>query len=160
VPAYNQMGAKLAIESPESPPEIRRMGAAFQERRDLVVAGLNEIPGVTCHKPRGAFYVFPNIGGLCEGLGVLAAYDALPADVQAQTSPATLFQMFLLFRYHVAAMDRRSFGAIGAEGRHFLRISIATGIDDLKEAVARIGRAAEDQDGFSAFMKEAKPPWN
>jgi aspartate aminotransferase len=110
VPAYNQMGAKLGIESPESPPEIRKMGAAFQERRDLVVAGLNGIPGITCHEPKGAFYVFPNIGGLCERLGVLAAYDALPADVRRETSPATLFQMFLLFRYHVAVMDRRSFG--------------------------------------------------
>jgi aspartate aminotransferase len=160
VPAYNQMGAKLAIESPESPPEIRRMGAAFQARRDLVVAGLNDIPGVTCHEPKGAFYVFPNIGGLCEGLGVPAAYDALPAEVRRQTSPATLFQMFLLFRYHVAVMDRRSFGAIGAEGRHFLRISIATGLDDLKEAVTRIAAAAQDRNGFAAFMKEARPPWN
>ncbi|HEY4658338.1 MAG TPA: pyridoxal phosphate-dependent aminotransferase, partial [Gemmatimonadaceae bacterium] len=42
VPAYNQMGARLAITSPESPPEIRRMVAAFEERRDVVVKGLNE----------------------------------------------------------------------------------------------------------------------
>ncbi|MHC4767924.1 MAG: pyridoxal phosphate-dependent aminotransferase [Planctomycetota bacterium] len=160
VPAYNQMGAKLAIESPESGPVIRKMGAAFQERRDVVVDGLNAIPGVTCQKPTGAFYVFPNIGGLCEGLGALSAFETLPKDVQATTSPASLFQMFLLFRYHVAAMDRRSFGAIGAEGRHFLRLSIATGIDDLKEAVNRIAQAAKDTDGFAAFMKEAAPPWN
>jgi aspartate/methionine/tyrosine aminotransferase len=136
------------------------MGAAFQERRDVVVEGLNAIPGVTCQKPMGAFYVFPNIGGLCEGLGVGSAFEALPKQVQAATSPSSLFQMFLLFRYHVAAMDRRSFGAIGAQGRHFLRLSIATGIDDLKEAVNRIARAAKDKDGFAAFMKEAEPPWN
>ena len=160
VPAYNQMGAKLAIESPESGPAIRKMGAAFQERRDVVVEGLNAIPGVTCQKPMGAFYVFPNIGGLCEDLGVLAAFEALPEQVRAETSPASLFQMFLLFRYHVAMMDRRSFGALGAEGRHFLRISIATGIDDLKEAVGRIAKAAQDKDGFAKFMKEARPPWN
>ncbi|MHC4416094.1 MAG: pyridoxal phosphate-dependent aminotransferase [Planctomycetota bacterium] len=160
VPAYNQMGAKLGIESPESPPEIRRMVAAFQERRDVVVDGLNAIPGVSCHKPKGAFYVFPNIGGLCENLGALAAFEALPPQVRAETSPATLFQMFLLFRHHVAVMDRRSFGAIGAEGRHFLRISIATGIDDLREAVDRIAKAAKDTDGFAIFMQEAKPPWN
>jgi aspartate aminotransferase len=160
VSAYNQMGAKLAIESPESGPVIRKMGAAFQERRDVVVDGLNAIPGVTCQKPMGAFYVFPNIGGLCEGLGVGSAFETLPKQVQAATSPSSLFQMFLLFRYHVAAMDRRSFGAIGAEGRHFLRLSIATGIDDLKEAVNRIARAAKDKDGFAAFMKEAAPPWN
>ena len=160
VSAYNQMGAKLAIESPESGPVIRKMGAAFQERRDVVVDGLNAIPGVTCQKPMGAFYVFPNIGGLCEGLGVGSAFEALPKQVQAATSPSSLFQMFLLFRHHVAVMDRRSFGAIGAEGRHFLRISIATGIDDLKEAVNRIAQAAKDKDGFAAFMKEAEPPWN
>jgi aspartate/methionine/tyrosine aminotransferase len=160
VPAYNQMGAKLALESPESRPEIDRMVAAFQERRDVVVDGLNAIPGVTCHKPKGAFYVFPNVGGLCESLGVLAAYDALPAAVRSETSPATLFQMFLLFCHHVAVMDRRSFGAIGAEGRHFLRLSIATGLEDLEEAVGRIARAARDADGFAAFMKEARPPWN
>ncbi|MHC4316963.1 MAG: pyridoxal phosphate-dependent aminotransferase, partial [Planctomycetota bacterium] len=160
VPAYNQMGAKLAIESPESGPEIQKMVSAFQERRDFVVDGLNAIPGVTCHKPRGAFYVFPNIGGLCEKLGVLAAYGALPKQVKSETSPATLFQMFLLFCYHVAVMDRRSFGAIGTEGRHFLRLSIATGLEDLEEAVGRIATAAQDTDGFAAFMKEAQPPWN
>jgi aspartate/methionine/tyrosine aminotransferase len=160
VPPYNQMGAKLAIESPESPPKIKEMVQAFQERRDAVVEGFNAIPGVTCQKPGGAFYVFPNIGGLCERVGALDAFAALPADVQAETSPSTLFQMFLLTQYHVALMDRRSFGAIGAEGRHFLRISIATGSADLQEAVTRIGRAAEDRKGFEDFMKKATPPWN
>jgi aspartate/methionine/tyrosine aminotransferase len=156
VPPYNQMGAKLGIESPESAVEIGKMVAAFQKRRDLVVAGLNAIEGITCQNPRGAFYVFPNISGACETIGAFVAHEALPPEVRDATSPATLFQMFLLFRYHVAAMDRRSFGAIGSEGR----ISIATGIDDLEEAVARIARAATDRDGFAAFMKEAAPPWN
>jgi aspartate/methionine/tyrosine aminotransferase len=160
VPAYNQMGAKLAIESPESPPEIRKMVAAFQERRDLVVDGLNAVPGITCQKPKGAFYVFPNIGGACEAVGAFAAYEALAAEIRAETSPSSLFQMFLLFRYHVATMDRRSFGSIGADGKHFLRISIATGLEDLKQAVERIGTAAQDKNGFAEFMKEATPPWN
>ncbi|MHC4427663.1 MAG: pyridoxal phosphate-dependent aminotransferase [Planctomycetota bacterium] len=160
VPPYNQMGAKLGIESPESAPKIEEMVRAFQERRDAVVEGLNAIPGVTCQKPGGAFYVFPNIGGLCERLGAHDAFAALPPAVQAETSPSTLFQMFLLMQYHVALMDRRSFGAIGAEGRHFLRISIATRSADLQEAVTRIGRAAEDRKGFEDFMKKATPPWN
>ena len=160
VPAYNQMGAKLGIESPESLPEIQRMVSAFQDRRDFVVDGLNAVRGVTCHRPKGAFYVFPNIGGLCDELGACHAFESLPKDIQSQTSPATLFQMFLLFKYHVAVMDRRSFGSVGAEGRHFLRVSIATGIDDLKKAVERISVAAEDRNGFARFMKEAKPPWN
>ena len=156
IPAYNQMGAKTAIESPESPPEMKRMTAAFQERRDVVVAGLNAIKGITCQNPKGAFYVFPNIGGVCREIGAIDAYERLEFDVKAKTSPSTLFQMFLLFNYQVATMDRKSFGRIGTEGMHFLRISIATGIDDLREAIARIARAATDRAGFEAFVKEGK----
>lgn len=156
VPAYNQMGARVALTSPESGPSILKMVTAFQERRDVVVSGLNAIPGVTCQKPSGAFYVFPNIGGVCERLGAVTAYAALPADLRERSSPATLFQLFLLFRYQVATLDRRSFGRIGADGKHFLRISIATGIDDLREAVKRIGQAAKDTGGFAAFVRDGK----
>lgn len=154
VSAYNQMGARLAITAPESLPEISRMVAAFEERRDVVVKGLNEIPGITCRQPAGAFYVFPNIGGVCERVGALVAYGALPANVRERTSPATLFQLFLLFRHHVATLDRRSFGRIGSDGKHFLRISIATGIEDLREAVQRVAAAADDVRGFAAFVKD------
>ncbi|HET6277777.1 MAG TPA: aminotransferase class I/II-fold pyridoxal phosphate-dependent enzyme, partial [Candidatus Polarisedimenticolia bacterium] len=156
VPAYNQMGAVTGLESPLSVPEVARMVAAFQERRDVVVAGLNAIPGVTCRKPLGAFYVFPNIGGLCEALGAFEAHQSLPEEVRLRSSPATLFQMFLLFRYQVATVDRRSFGEIGAEGKHYVRLSIATGLDDLKEALARIARACADRQGFAAFVREGK----
>jgi aspartate/methionine/tyrosine aminotransferase len=156
IPAYNQMGGKVAIESPESAPEIRKMVAAFQERRDVVVKGLNAIPGITCQNPKGAFYVFPNIGGVCRDVGAVAAFEKLPKDMQAKTSPSTLFQMFLLFRFHVATMDRKSFGRIGTEGMHFLRLSIATGIDDLREGLKRIAEAAKDNEGFAAFVKEGK----
>jgi aspartate/methionine/tyrosine aminotransferase len=130
------------------------MVQAFQERRDRVVRGLNEIPGVTCGLPRGAFYVFPNVSGACEALGAMEAFRRLPPDVRRRTSPATLFQRFLLFRHHVATMDRRSFGAIGAEGRHYLRLSIATSLPDLEEALLRIRRAVSDPDGFAAFVRE------
>jgi aspartate/methionine/tyrosine aminotransferase len=154
VPAYNQMGAKLAIESPLSPPEIARMVAAFQERRDAVVRGLNAIPGVQCRTPGGAFYVFPNVSGACERLGATEAWSRLPEDVRQRTSPAGLFQMFLLFGYHVATVDRRSFGTIGSEGRNYLRISVATALGELAEAVKRIAAAALDTEGFAAFVKE------
>ena len=156
IPGYNQMGAKVAIESPESRPAIELMIRAFQERRDAVVNALNSMDGIRCQVPKGAFYVFPNIGGLCERLGAIELYDGLPADVRAKTSPATLVQMFLLFRYAVATMDRRAFGVIGAEGRHFLRISVATGLDDLKEGMARIRAASQDVDGFAAFVGEGR----
>lgn len=154
VPPYNQMGAKLAIESPASPPEIARMVAAFQQRRDVVVEGLNRIPGIRCQKPRGAFYAFPNVAGACARLGAVDAWEALPPEVRPLTTPATLFQMFLLFRYHVATLDRKSFGKIGSEGKHFLRISIATSLPDLEDAVRRIAAAVDDHAGFAAWIRE------
>jgi len=154
VPPFNQMGAKVGIESRASLPVIQRMVEEFQRRRDRVLTLLRAIPGVTCQTPSGAFYLFPNIGGACEALGALQAHAVLPPHLRERTSPATLFQMFLLFRHHVAAMDRRSFGRIGSDGRHFLRLSIATSLPDLEEAVRRIGAAAADRAGFAAFMKE------
>jgi aspartate/methionine/tyrosine aminotransferase len=157
LPGYNQLGAKLALESPESPPAVARMVGEFQRRRDEVVKGLNAIDGIRCQTPRGAFYVFPNIGGACERLGAVEAWRRLPDEVRVRTSPATLFQLFLLYRKQVASMDRRSFGAIGAEGRHYLRLSIATGFEDLQEAVRRIGEAAADREGFAAFVAGGLP---
>ncbi len=154
IPGYNQMGAKIAIESPESKPAIARMVEAFQERRDVVVDALNSIDGISCQLPKGAFYVFPNIAGLCERIGAVELFDRLTPEQQAGTSPSTLVQMFLLFRYAVATMDRRAFGAIGAEGRHFLRISVATALDDLTEAMERIRAASQDSKGFAEFFRE------
>jgi len=154
IPAYNQWGAKVAIESPKSAPAIEKMVKAFQERRDVVVDGLNAIEGITCQLPKGAFYVFPNIGGVCESIGAVDAYNALPKDVKAKTSPSTLFQMFLLFRYYVATMDRKSFGKLGTAGMHFLRLSIATGIDDLKLGLKQIKKASTDVEGFKAYIRE------
>ena len=139
-----------------TPYRTERMVRAFQERRDVVVAELNSIEGVRCQVPKGAFYVFPNIAGVCERLGAIDLFERLPADVKARTSPSTLVQMFLLFRYGVATLDRRAFGVIGAEGRHFLRISVATALDDLQEAMSRIETASRDRAGFEAFVREGR----
>ena len=152
VPAYNQVGCKVALESPETPAAVREMVAAFERRRDMVVPQLNAIEGMSCVNPRGAFYVFPNIAGVCERLGIFDAYRRLPDDVRQRTSPSTLFQMFLLFEHHVATVDRRSFGQIGAEDSHYLRLSIAAADDDLAEGVRRIAEAAADRDGFRRFF--------
>jgi len=154
VPAYNQEGARVAIESPKSAQTIQTMVSAFQERRDVVVKALNAIDGIKCQNPKGAFYVFPNVDGVCKALGAIDAYESLSPDKKKRTSPSTLLQMFLLFKYHVATMDRKSFGRIGTEGMHFLRISIATGIDDLKEGMARIAKAVKDKNGFETFIGE------
>lgn len=159
VSAYNQMGAKAALENPESSATIARMVAAFQERRDIVVSGLNAIPGITCNTPGGAFYLFPNIAGVCEQLGAIDAYERLAAAERERTSPATLFQMFLLFRHHVATLDRRSFGRIGADGQHYLRLSIATSLPELERGVELIRRAASDRDGFRNFVAGGEHLW-
>lgn len=156
LPAYNQEGARVAITSPKSAGTIQEMVMAFQERRDVVVSGLGAIDGIKCQKPSGAFYVFPNVGGVCESIGAVEAYNNLPKDVQQKSSPSTLFQMFMLFQYGVASMDRKSFGRIGTEGMHFLRLSIATGIEDLKTGLERIAKASIDKEGFATFMSEGK----
>jgi len=152
IPPYNQWGAIEALKSPESAPAIRKMVVAFQRRRDQVVAALNAIDGVTCQNPKGAFYAFPNVAGVLERLGAIEAYDRLPGDIRIDTSPSTLLQLFLLHRYRVATMDRRSFSILGSEGQHYLRISIANADDELTEAVRRIGEAASDAEGFEDFM--------
>ncbi len=156
VPGYNQMGAKVALESPASDIAIAEMVAAFSKRRDVVVAALNAIPGIRCQNPKGAFYVFPNIAGVCESLGAIEAHAALPPAMRDATTPATLFQRFLLFRHHVATLDRKSFGRLGSEGKHYLRLSIATSLTQLELAMQRIERASRDADGFRAFVEEGR----
>jgi aspartate/methionine/tyrosine aminotransferase len=159
IAGYNQEGARVALESPQAAPAIREMVTAFQQRRDVVVATLNAIPGVRCQVPKGAFYVFPNIAGVCESLGVLDAFAALPADLKARTSPSTLFQMFLLFEYQVATLDRKSFGRIGTERLHYLRISIATDLESLQEGMRRFAAAAQDREGFRRFVERREHLW-
>ena len=156
IPPYNQWGAVEALESPESAPAIQAMVDAFQRRRDLVVPALNAIDGVTCQNPKGAFYAFPNISGVVEKLGAQEAFDAMPQGVRERTSPATLVQLFLLYRYKVATMDRRSFSTLGSEGQHFLRLSIANSDEELAEAVRRIAQASTDADGFQNFIASGK----
>ena len=152
IPPYNQWGAIEALESPESVNSIQIMVEAFQRRRDLVVTGLNKISGITCQNPKGAFYAFPNIEGALQNMGGVEAFGELPADIRADSSPSTLFQLFLLYKYKVATMDRRSFGTLGSEGQHFLRISTANADEELAEAISRIGAASRDADGFRAFL--------
>jgi aspartate/methionine/tyrosine aminotransferase len=154
VPPFIQEAGRVAYESPETAPTVERMVTAFQERRDYVVKALNGLDGVTCQNPKGAFYVFPNVGGMCKKLGVLDAYEALPAERKERTCPSAMLQMFLLYRHGLATMDRNSFGKIGAGGQHFLRLSIATGMDQLEEGVRRLEEAGEDRDGFQKYVDE------
>ena len=156
VPPFIQEAGRTAYESPESLTTTSDMVRAFEERRDWVVPALNRIDGIRCQMPRGAFYVFPNVADTCERLGILSAWDALPEDARSRTSPSAMLQMFLLYRYGVATMDRTSFGVIGAEGQHFLRLSIATSLERLRTGVARLAEATQDREGFRSFMGEER----
>ncbi len=156
VPPYNQEGARLALESPLGAEFTRLMVRTFESRRDIVVDGLNGIKGIGCQRPKGAFYVFPNVTGICRNLGIMDAFRELPAQVREKTSPSTLLQMFLLFHYQLATLDRKSFGRIGADDLHYLRISIATDLEQLKEAVKRIDAASTDKDGFRLFFERGE----
>jgi aspartate aminotransferase len=156
-PPFIQEAGREAIENPQSAIEIAKMVEAFDRRRKLVVEGLNAIDGVTCVMPRGAFYVFPNITGACENLGAMEAFAQMSPEEQAMSSPSTLMQMFLLYRYGVATMDRPSFCRLGSEGENYLRLSTATDDESLLEGVRRIGEAVQDVDGFAEFVAQGVP---
>jgi len=156
VPAFIQEAAREAYENPKSGEVVAHMVAKFKERRDYVVPALNDIPGVSCVKPLGAFYVFPNVAGLCRSLGIVDFHRKLSPEKAARTSPATLLMRFLIYYHGVAVVDRRSFGVIGSEGQHFVRLSIATDLDSLKRGIERIRQAATDRDGFQTFTRDAE----
>jgi aspartate/methionine/tyrosine aminotransferase len=153
-PPFIQEAGKQALDSKENKGIIAAMVNEFEKRRDVVVDSLNRIDGVHCNRPEGAFYVFPNIDGVCRKLGLIDLYEKLPPETKQWTSPSTLFQMFALYHHGVATMDRRSFGVVGSEGKHYLRLSTATDMESLKEGVQRIEAASRDKEGVEDFMSK------
>ena len=113
--AATQYAAVAALEGDQSP--VARMVEAFDERRQVIVAELNEVPGVSCVDPAGAFYAFPNITG---------------TGIDART-----LQRRLLDEAGVAVIAGTSFGHLG-EG--YLRFSYAAGLDEIREGVSRMRR--------------------
>lgn len=154
VPPFLQEGGRAAYEDPATGKVVAHMVDQFERRRDWVVPALNAIEGVSCQMPKGAFYVFPNVSGVCGRLGVFDAHRALEPKMRERATPAGMLQMFLLYRYGVATMDRASFGRIGSDGQHFLRLSIANSIEDIQRGIARIEKAVDDPAGFAAFVAE------
>ncbi len=115
-----------AIEGLTGPQEfIGEMVAVYQERRNLVVGMLNQAPGITCHKPEGAFYVFPSMHG-CIGKTTKGG-KKITNDED--------FVVALLDEAGVAAVHGSAFIYPG----HF-RISYATDTESLREACTRIQR--------------------
>ncbi|HAL61404.1 MAG TPA: aspartate aminotransferase [Chloroflexi bacterium] len=110
---------RAGIEALKGPQEaVARMVAAFRERREVIVEGLNSIEGLRTVKPQGAFYVFPNIEGVGMGSGEFADY--------------------LLREAGVAILPGTAFGEYG-EG--FIRISYANSLDNIRKALDRISEA-------------------
>ena len=152
VPPYNQEAAREALENPLSKQAVQKMVDTFEVRRNLIYDQISTIPGISCQKPGGAFYLFPNISEICENLDLINKHQNLSPE--EQSSPANLFQMFSLYEHQVAVLDRNSFGQIGSNGKHFLRLSIAAENSVLEEGVKRIKAAAGDVSGLNKFLKK------
>jgi aspartate aminotransferase len=124
--SISQAAALAALTGPQD--FIGEMVAVYRERRDLVVEMLNRAPGLTCHKPEGAFYVFPSMHGC---IGKTSAGGARITDDES-------FVIALLEEQGVAAVHGAAFMYPG----HF-RISYATDTASLREACGRIQRFCE-----------------
>ena len=114
--AFTQMAGIAALRGPQD--GVARMVAEFRRRRDVIVAGLNALPGVTCLRPPGAFYAFPNIRTIDPDAGRL--------------------QDYLLREAGVAVLAGTAFGA---HGQGYLRLSYANSIEAITEALRRMTQA-------------------
>ena len=117
--SFSQMAGVEAL-SDRTLPQVDYFLERFKLRRDLIVEKLNEIPGFRCHKPHGAFYVFPNI------------------SETGMTSQE--METFLLNEAGVACLSGTAFGAFG-EG--FIRFSYANSVENIEEAMNRVKNAIE-----------------
>jgi len=117
--AFTQMAGVEALKGPQD--ESARMVAEFKKRREVIVSGLNNIEGITCNKPHGAFYVFPNITGT--GMNCRRLSD------------------YLLNNAGVAVLPGTSFGQYG-EG--YIRLSFANSVENIKKALDRISEAVKN----------------
>jgi aspartate aminotransferase len=116
--SISQKAAVAALTLPDA--EIQKMVAIFQKRRDMIVAGLNAIPGVKCLKPAGAFYVFPNVKALFK---------------PGRANSLELSE-YLLDKAKLALAPGIAFGAEG-----YLRLSYATSEKVIEEGLKRFKEA-------------------
>ena len=101
---------------------VREMGVAFDRRRKLIVGLLNEIPGIECPTPQGAFYVYPSVKGV---LGKTIRGKVANTSAELAT--------IILDEVEVAAVPGEAFGPSG-----YLRFSYATSDEDIVEGIGRI----------------------
>ena len=116
--AFVQMAGVEALKGPQD--EVDRMVAEFKRRREVIIPGLNEIEGISCKKPRGAFYAFPNITKL--GMSSREFSDCLLNEAGVAVLPGTSF---------------------GEYGEGYLRLSFATSVENIKKALNRIDEAVK-----------------
>jgi aspartate/methionine/tyrosine aminotransferase len=116
VPPFVQRAGISALKGDQA--EIRRMMEIYKERRDLLVEGLNRIRGMRCLMNEGAFYVFPN--------------------VQETGMTSEEFADFMLDKGKVALLPGTNFGEFG---QGYVRLTYATGIERIKEGLARMEKA-------------------
>lgn len=121
VSTVGQAAAAAALDGPQE--LVAERAEIFRQRRDMVVDMLNAAPGMSCHKPEGAFYVFPNIAG-CIG-------KTTPAGTKIETD--TDFAMALLEEKHVGTVMGAAYGM-----SPYIRVSYATDTESLREACTRI----------------------
>jgi aspartate aminotransferase len=114
--AFTQMAGVAALRGPQD--SVDRMVNEFRRRRDVMVEGLNRLPGVSCLLPPGAFYAFPNV-----------------RQVDPQTSR---LQDYLLQQAGVAVLAGTAFGA---HGEGYLRLSYANSVAAITDALERMRRA-------------------
>jgi aspartate aminotransferase len=122
-PAVSQHAAIAALTGPQEPMEQMRL--AFEERRNLIVAGLNAIDGIACRTPEGAFYAFADVQGL---IGRRAGDAQLTDDIAVAR--------FFLEEARCAVVPGTPFGSPG-----FARISYAASTEQIEEGLRRIGQA-------------------
>ena len=113
---FVQIAGIEALTGPQD--HVDAVVAEYQRRRDMIVDGLNAIPGITCRRPEGAFYVFPNIKALGMSSSELAD--------------------FILEKANVSVLPGSSFGACG-EG--YLRMVYSNSIENIRQALAQIKEA-------------------
>jgi len=112
---FTQFAGLEAIQGSQEP--VEAVVSEFRQRRDLIVSGLNAIPGIHCPRPSGAFYAFPN--------------------VRALGRPSEYLAELLLGEAGVAVLPGTAFGRNGAG---YLRLSYANSIENIERALERMAR--------------------
>jgi aspartate aminotransferase len=115
---FTQFAGLEAVLGPQD--QVEAVVAEFRRRRDLIVAGLNAIPGVRCPLPRGAFYAFPNVQAFGRSSAELA--DHLLEEAGVAVLPGTAF---------------------GRNGEGYLRLSYANSMENIERALARMSETLD-----------------